>query len=632
MSWLQNLIQTYDNCFGAPQFTLEDALTPIDHIEQQAHIEIVLDGEGNFRRAELVQKEPTLLPATEGSAGRTRKPVAHPLCDKLRYVAADYGNRADHQLYLDALGGWANAADQSKLRAIFRYVQKGKVVADLEHSGILTRSGDGALKARWENGLTPLAKLLSPDPKTGERDQGDALVRWRVEAPGELETTVWKDVGLQKAWADYSATLPSITGLCLATGSTGPLAFNHPKRLRHGGDGAKLISSNDENGYTFRGRFDHSSEAYGLSSCATQKAHNALRWLIRRQGTRASELVIVAWSPGGEPVPPLAEDTATLFANLGLPTPEQEQEQKASPAVYGGDAGQFDGLRLRQKIRGGMAKLTPPKLVVIMALDSATPGRMAIVYYRELRGSEFLQRIETWHNALAWPQNFGKERRFTGAPSPRNIAEAAYGPRIDDKLLKATVERLLPCVIDAAPLPRDLMLSAVARVTNRAGLKHWEFEYALGVACSLVRDIGKDKEYEMALEENRTTRGYLFGRLLAVAEGLESYSLYLSGEGRDTTAERLMQRFSDHPAETWRTIELALRPYMQRLRSRRPASLAFYKDLLDKIKDKFQYDDFTRAGRLDPEFLLGYHCQRAALRRKSDTPEETPEEIASTSV
>ena len=128
----------------------------------------------------------------------------------------------------------------------------------------------------------------------------------------------------------------------------------------------------------------------------------------------------------------------------------------------------------------------------------------------------------------------------------------------------------------------------------------------------------------MSLEEDRITRDYLFGRLLAVAEKIEGQALYLQGEKRETTAERLMQRFADHPAGTWRSIELALRPYMARLQTSRGGALHNWRTLLDEITAKFKGDEFTRSGRLDPEFLLGYHCQRAALnpRRAADTANE----------
>ena len=48
-----------------------------------------------------------------------------------------------------------------------------------------------------------------------------------------------------------------------------------PKKIRNSGDGAKLISSNDDKGFTFRGRFDLPSEAACVGRVTTEKAHNA---------------------------------------------------------------------------------------------------------------------------------------------------------------------------------------------------------------------------------------------------------------------------------------------------------------------------------------------------------------------
>ncbi len=77
-----------------------------------------------------------------------------------------------------------------------------------------------------------------------------------------------------------------------------------------------------------------------------------------------------------------------------------------------------------------------------------------------------------------------------------------------------------------------------------------------------------------------------------------------------------MQRFADHPASTWRTIELALIPYMSRLQANRPGVLHKRKGLLDQLIQSFQEGDFTSNSRLSGEFLLGYHCQRAAFFEK----------------
>ena len=121
----------------------------------------------------------------------------------------------------------------------------------------------------------------------------------------------------------------------------------------------------------------------------------------------------------------------------------------------------------------------------------------------------------------------------------------------------------------------------------------------------------------MSLEEDRRSRDYLFGRLLATADNIESHALYIAKETRDTTAMRLMQRFADHPASTWRTIELALIPYMSRLQVNRPGVLHRRRGLLDQLIQSFQEGDFTSSSRLSGEFLLGYHCQRAAFFLKT---------------
>jgi CRISPR-associated protein Csd1 len=67
-----------------------------------------------------------------------------------------------------------------------------------------------------------------------------------------------------------------------------------------------------------------------------------------------------------------------------------------------------------------------------------------------------------------------------------------------------------------------------------------------------------------------------------------------------------------------------------RLRSRAPASLHFFEQRIDAIFQQFQFDDFISDRKLTPEYLLGYHCQRAELSMskadvKSANGEKLPE-------
>ena len=125
----------------------------------------------------------------------------------------------------------------------------------------------------------------------------------------------------------------------------------------------------------------------------------------------------------------------------------------------------------------------------------------------------------------------------------------------------------------------------------------------------------------MALDLNRKTRDYLYGRLLALAESLEVWALEESGEKRETNAARLMQRFAEHPYSTWRTIELALAPYKARLGKRALKRLR----LIDEVIASFEPDEFINDKRLSGEFLLGYHCQREDLRGHKDLEDKIEE-------
>jgi CRISPR-associated protein Csd1 len=191
--------------------------------------------------------------------------------------------------------------------------------------------------------------------------------------------------------------------------------------------------------------------------------------------------------------------------------------------------------------------------------------------------------------------------------------EAAFGRKADDKLRKGVVESLMPCIVDGRPVPRNLIEACVHRASNRVALMPADWEKCLGISCGLFRGNLRKEGYLMSLEEGRTTRDYLFGRLLAIAEHIEQQALYVADENRETNAAKLMHRFADRPRSTWRTLEISLAPSRARLRANRPGTLLRLEKELDKVAGLFVTEEFISDSRLSGEFLLGYHCQRTAL-------------------
>jgi CRISPR-associated protein Csd1 len=617
MSWIQKLYETYDNCqsmIGKSALEKEVPLLPICHTTNKAQIEIVIDHQGNFKRARVVPKDDarTIIPCTEASGGRTSGEAPHPLCDKLQYVAKDYAKyggvkNLHFANYESELEKWCTL--HPKALAVFKYIRKGHVIEDLIANKILIKGDDGKLIEKPEKKSSDV-----PDIFKVLKDQSEAFIRWEVEIPGDKCSRVWEDRALWESWIKYYSNKKQEKSLCYVTGKELFGAAQHPAKLRNDGDKAKLISSNDTSGFTFRGRFTDAGQVCGVGFQVTQKAHGALRWLISRQGYRNGDQAIVAWATSGAEIPdPLADPLAILGEN----NLKSDNSDNLSVA-------QNLALKLRQKIAGYKAHLGDTSGVVIMGLDSATPGRMAIAFYRELAGSEFLERLEQWHDSCAWVHDYRfiedkvnkktkrKYLRFVGAPAPKDIAEAAYGRKVDDKLRKKTVERLLACIVDGQQIPRDIVESAVRRACNRTGMEGWEWSKALSIACALYKKLNERGRYSMALDESRNTRDYLYGRLLALADTLEQWALNKAGEDRQTNAARLMQQFAEHPYTTWRTIELSLSPYKARL----GAQSQKRQGEIDKVKNMFDTEDFMNNKKLSGEFLLAYSCQREALRSR----------------
>ena len=90
--------------------------------------------------------------------------------------------------------------------------------------------------------------------------------------------------------------------LCMISGETIVPARQHPKGIIPMNGNAKLISANDTSNFTYRGRFTDDQQAVTISYEASQKAHNALRWLAVEQGARIvfGGRTFLCWNPQGK--------------------------------------------------------------------------------------------------------------------------------------------------------------------------------------------------------------------------------------------------------------------------------------------------------------------------------------------
>ena len=563
----------------------EETLTPVSHMVQNVQIEITLGSDGAFQDAKAVPKEngKTIIPVTEESAGRVGvNDRAHPLTDKLQYLAAFGGTK--YAAYLSQLTAWdASPHSHPKVQAVLRYIKGGGILADLETAGLLT---------------------------VAEK----CLVRWRVlSAPPGSPAACFEDASLFAAFSDYYDSLRAgmEQDLCMLSGEMDTAAASHPKGVVAANFNAKLISANDSSGFTYRGRFTTADQAGVVGYTASQKAHSGLRWAAANDGVIMGGRTFLWWNPEGKTLP--------RFDCFGLEPEDGAPEEKATFASYKD--------KLLKTLGGYRQALSYDDQVMVAALDAATTGRLSVTYYNELGAADFLDRLEEWYATCCW------DSRYYGVQSPpiKQIALYAFGVQrgnfveADDRVLREQVQRLLPCIVDRRPIPADLVRALAGRASLPLAYSPGNRERLLCIACAVIRKYRNDKknkeEWTLALDENNPDRSYLFGRLLAVAEHVER-SAFDAGEGREPNAVRIQSVFSQRPLYAWRILEEALRPYYQRLA---PGLRQYYRNLTDGITERLESTNAELNKKLDDVYILGYYHQRAALRKKKETNKTTEE-------
>ena len=199
----------------------------------------------------------------------------------------------------------------------------------------------------------------------------------------------------------------------------------HGKNIRRG-DSARVISSNDGVNYTYRGRFFAPNQVVQIGYELSEKAHSALRWLIRRQAFRTPKLeyTVLAYSQDVQVLQPF-QDSVDSAENLRALT-----RQTIEPGEHEIDLGINEAEQLKNAITGYQHHLNPDDKIYVLALDNAVPGRLAIQYYREFQATEYFDNILYYHDTMSWRHMkvYSKEERLKQEdhmsilepPSPRH--------------------------------------------------------------------------------------------------------------------------------------------------------------------------------------------------------------------
>lgn len=610
MSWMRALYDTYDNL----ELQEKEGLLKIAHSTQKAHLEVQLSKDGKVIAVSFlpVKDSDTVIPVTEESASRSSGAAPHPLFDKIKYLAGDYEfytgerNEEHHQKYMENLKKWCDSGyGDYKIEVLYKYLQENRLIHDLVERGIFSLDEKQHLTKKWENASEKLTV----------GDQKDAFIRFQVDA-----VNLWEDTKLQENYIHYYLSNGGEIGFCQVTGKEERLCVNHPSKIRNSGDKAKMISSNDKTNFTYRGRFHDVGEAYTISYEASQKVHNALKWLIERQGVKVGDKEFVLWGVKSENVPSILESTEGVASAY-------EEEEDIFAAFYGEEEDKTVSIqedvaeRFNRAIRGYHGNVRADSHFVLLGVDAATTGRLSVIFNREYfgaDGNELIERIEQWHRDCAWNvssynKKLQKRVYFTGAPSPYEIALCTYGReqgnsiKGTDKVIANAVERILPCIVDGKRVPVDIMREVVHRAQHPQNYKSKTlWQQVLSVACALTRKNLIEKGEECLVMKSPESLDAKCGRMLAIADAIEAWVLREEKIDRTTTAMRYYTKFCENPCDTWVIIQKNLKPYEMKLRGR----ARNLQTLLGEISATISEEEFQQKRNLDGTFCLGFDSQR----------------------
>lgn len=646
MSYVNELIDLYNknqDKIGVIEYRgdIPYVLLPPFHTTVTAQITVTIDQNGNFMRAELVAQDDkmTIIPVTEKSGSRTAGKEPHPLCDNLRYLAGDYkdyykDDGVCNELYMSQIEKWEKSTySHEKVKAIYLYLKKATLIKDLVEQKIIKLNDNNQIDDK-EN----MEGIV----------QTKAFVRFIIRSTGEnlhreIPDECWKDRTLQDCYIKYVRSQEREKGMCYLTGNMESISYLHSKKIRNEGDGAKLISANDSQNFTYRGRFANREEAVAVGSETSQIVHNTLKWIIRKQGAFFDTMTIVTWESDQLSMPKWNMDTESIITEY-----ENEQEENDwdswdddwSEEEEVSDGNSITAEKFYKALNGYGKKVDNTSNMILLAFDAATPGRLAMIENVTLDTARYLKNIEKWHNDCNWIHEKwkdGKRIQFWGMVGVRDIADILFGIEnkgklsiVDGngkKLYAEVAKRLLPCIWYGSNIPYDYVNLAVVKASNPLTYKERKnWERVLTLACSMVKKNEKDRnkeEWNVALDKSAKDRSYLYGRLLAVADRIEYMTYDAKDNGRITNAKRYMSTFSQRPYETWKVIEENIQPYLAKLDV---VKRKYYENLLSEICNLFDIDKFKENKKLDGLYLLGFHSQEYDLRFKKENSEEKKEE------
>lgn len=606
MSMMELLYQTYEYAYRKEDRSLMENYL-MSQTMASAPIVLWITEKGEFANAAYLtdkEKQKISIPCTEKSAGRSgTNPVPHPLFDKLLYLAGNadargINNQKAHETYMHNLKDWCESSYGNRyVKTVYAYLEKNTLLWDLEGAGILDFTEEKELKKRLNE-----------------------VVRIGIRRDFQTDLELWRENEIREDFCRYLGNGQENRSFCYISGKEGTISENHPKSIWNLKANAKLISANEKanRGLVYSGRFETANQAVQVSYETSQKVHNALKWLIQKQGKMIGDKLLVAWGMDGGDFKNVIEGTDFFF--------NEEEEDTVMTA----DTQAEFAYRLEKAIFRQEQDLKHNEKVGFLVLEAATPGRLSISYYQEFTSVQYLslvQALKAWHEEHAWYYDSfdsGKKTRVRKIMCPSLYSIALFAEGVDrsdkmdadQKILGNTMTRLLPCVLEGKAIPSDIRRKLLIKAHYPLNYKEQNWRKLIKITCSILREQYREVG-TMDVNKDSKDIHYNYGRWLAAAHEIERRALWKAGGERETNALRLFTKFAEHPNKYMMVIQKKIQIYEEKLGDKA--------NWLRKVKREISanltqnpLEELMGTRDLDGRMILGFETQMNEFGKKEE--------------
>ena len=621
-SWQQNLVTIYNNVMdlGNKEDRNFIRLAPIYFKYQKVGIKVFLRVNNNkleYIKSTLIDDKAPLKDKTIIMPSNIRAEIrttstkeSFPLVEVIKWVCLfDKNNKKAierYESYKKELTNFSDYSQNGYLKLLAEYIDKNTLLNDLIQD---SNSAFDNLKEEDKEKLFVQFIIYDKDKEIILSNENDIITKW----------------------SEYCKSLYNEKKYCIDTNELSSYNLDFPRRNFISGQ-PKLISCNDKENFTYRGRIKDKSEACNFSFENILKAQNVLDYLlINKIGINiGKQFIIIA-----------AYDNPTSIKTIN---PDLSSESLFDQIVSDEFKNEFDcddirdelDINYSQKVHKALNSriekiVTHNRKIFLLGLQAVTSGRLSITFYQELMEKEYLENIANWHYYVNWEQESyskinNKYIKIVSTPSINDILEKAYKCSAKDesfnKYINNAYIRLLNCIFYNRYIPLDILSNLFIRANNPISFKDknnsWsekEWLSHVRITCSLFRKAIYDKKKEfinMNIDEKNTNRSYVWGRILATLNNIELWARKIQSnndgktDNRPTNVIRLFNTFVLKPYSTFKTIREQINPYIVILQKKGIKNPERKLDELVKL-----LEDYKDNKPLEPDYLFGYYLQRS---------------------